>query len=271
MMYAPRSSSVRSAHSRRRRALLGPKPTLDRSLSDERADAVRDVVSDDRAGGAGEHDEEEVEVTRSGEVPADDDEGLARNEREERVDDGNAEDHEVAPPLARDPLGEAVEVEPGGHGRILAAARDDDAPRAVPSTRRRARPRRHDLDRRAVLRGDPGRPRRGRRQGRASGHGRRRPRVGPAVLGRRERDVPLRQRRQAVARGVAAGRARARRRCCGSRRARTSSSRACGRASPSGSGSVSTLCGRGTRGWSTARSARTDGSVRSRRSPATTR
>ncbi len=54
------------------------------------------------------------------EVPADDDERLARDEREERVDDGDAEDDEVAPPRAGDPIGEAVEVEPVGHPGILA-------------------------------------------------------------------------------------------------------------------------------------------------------
>ncbi len=66
-----------------------------------------------------------------------------------------------------------------------------------------ARRRRHDVDRRAVLRRDPRGARRRRRQGRAAGHGRRRPRLGPAVLERRERDVPLGERGEALARGVA--------------------------------------------------------------------
>ena len=66
-----------------------------------------------------------------------------------------------------------------------------------------ARARRDDVDRGPVLRPDPRRARRGRDQGRAPRHGRRRPRLGPAVLERRGHDVPLGERGQALARDLA--------------------------------------------------------------------
>ena len=67
-----------------------------------------------------------------------------------------------------------------------------------------------------VLRPDPRRARRRRDQGRAAGHGRRRPRVGPAVLGRRGHDVPLGERGQALARASRCAIRADARRCCGS-------------------------------------------------------
>ena len=81
-----------------------------------------------------------------------------------------------------------------------------------------------------VLRRDPGGARRRGRQGRAAGHGRRRPRLGTSVLERRERDVPVGERGEALARRLARGRARAERSCSGSSTAPTSSSRASTRA-----------------------------------------
>ena len=90
MMYAPRSSSIRSAHSSRFCAFSLAEPALDRALADEVADPERDVVAEDRAGRAGEDHERQAEVAGAREVPADDDERLARDEREERVDDRDA-------------------------------------------------------------------------------------------------------------------------------------------------------------------------------------
>ncbi len=84
--------------------LLAAEDPLDGLLADEVADPERDVVADHRARRGREDDEPEHEVARAREVPADDDERLARDEREERVDDGDGEDDEVAPPLAGDPL-----------------------------------------------------------------------------------------------------------------------------------------------------------------------
>ena len=63
-------------------------------------------------------------------------------------------------------------------------------------------------------------------QGRAAGHGRRRPRLGAAVLERRGDDVPLGQRGQALARRLAPRPARARGAASGSSTVPTSSSRA---------------------------------------------
>ena len=81
----------------------------------------------------------------------------------------------------------------------------------IDATHRHARARRDHVDRRAVLRPDPRRSRGGRDQGRAPGDGRRRPRLGPAVLERRGGDVPLGEREQALARDLAARSTRPRR------------------------------------------------------------
>ena len=87
------------------------------------ADPVRDVVADDRAGRARENDEQQIEIPGRCEGAADDERRLARHEREERIDGGDAEDDEVAPPRPGYPLGDLVEVEPVGHARILAERR----------------------------------------------------------------------------------------------------------------------------------------------------
>ena len=77
-----------------------------------------------RSGRAREDHEQQAQITRPGEAAPDDDEHLARHDREERVDRRDREDDEVAPPLAGDPLGKLVEVEPVGHAPILAARGD---------------------------------------------------------------------------------------------------------------------------------------------------
>ena len=70
--------------------LLAAEPALYRPLADERADPEGDVVADDRAGRAGEDHERKAEIARRREAAADDEHGLARHEREERVDGGHA-------------------------------------------------------------------------------------------------------------------------------------------------------------------------------------
>ena len=119
-----------------------------------------------------------------------------------------------------------------------------------------------DVDRRPVLRRDPRGARRGRREGRAARHRRRRPRLGPALLERGEHDVPHGERRQALARRLAPRRAGTRRRAPARRAARTSSCRAFGPGSPNGSASAPRRSARATRASSTARSARTATSAR---------
>ncbi len=66
----------------------------------------------------------------AGHDPGRDHDRLARDEREERVEHGDAEDDEVAPPLAGHPLDELVEKREDDHGHILA---DDGLPTGCPS------------------------------------------------------------------------------------------------------------------------------------------
>ena len=80
--------------------------------------------------------------------------------------------------------------------------------RGFPAVVGSARDRRDDVARGAVLHGGAGRARRGRHQGRAARGRRRGTVVGPAVLERREHDVPGHERRQAVARARPAPRPR---------------------------------------------------------------
>src|SRR5262249_20865920 len=92
------------------------------------ADGVGDVVADSGSSSREEDDEREAQVPFGGEVAGDDDDGLARDEREERVDHRDSEDERVAPPGARDPVRDLVEVEPVRHRRILPGR--DDSPMA---------------------------------------------------------------------------------------------------------------------------------------------
>ena len=96
------------------RLLVAEEP-LHRPLAGQLADPVGDVVADDGARPGGEDHEEDVEVARAGERAGDDHHRLARDEREERVEHGDAEDGEVAPVRARDPVDHLVE-----HDCILA-------------------------------------------------------------------------------------------------------------------------------------------------------
>ena len=119
MMYAPRSSSVRSAHSSRLCHFSLPKTRLT-VFSPTKWPIQNEMLSPTIAPAAAERmTSQQYEVAGARQVAAEDDERLAGDEREERVDDRDGEDDEVAPPLAGDPLGEAVEVEPVGHPRHL--------------------------------------------------------------------------------------------------------------------------------------------------------
>ncbi len=224
MRYVPRSASWRSAHSNPRWRLVPLEDALDRVLAEPGAEPVRDVVAEDRARRGAEDHERQAQVAGARQHPGADHDGLARHDGEERVDRRHGEDREVRP-VARDPFLELVERRQQvrqegeeGHAAILAetagapAGRrpSDDARHDPPAASGNARARRDDVDRRPVLRADPGGARRGRRQGRATRYRRRRPCLGPAVLGRRGHDLPLRQRRQAVARALAARPARRR-------------------------------------------------------------
>ena len=114
---------------------------------------------------------------------------------------------------------------------------------------------------------DPRRARRGRDQGRAARHGRRRPRLGAAVLERRGNDVPLGERGEALARLLAPRPAWARGAAAARWTAPTSSCRACARARRASSASAPMRCERATRGSSTARSAPTAASARCAHEP----
>ena len=124
MMYAPRSSSVRSAHSKRVCAFSPPNqrftvrsptsvPMPYEMLSPTTAPAAPARITSGR-----------LRSPAAAKLPPMTSDGLARHEREERVDHGDAEDDEVAPPLSGDPVADLLEVEPGGHvGGILAETR----------------------------------------------------------------------------------------------------------------------------------------------------
>ena len=217
--------------------------------------------------GGSDHERQTLRSPAPASVPAMITIDLARDEREERVDHRHREDGQVAPVGARDPVHHL-------RGTRLHPRRDrngDDGAVGHHAAHRHARARRDDLDRRSLLRSDPRRPRRRRDQGRASRHGRRRQGLGAAVLERRGDDVPLRQRRQALARDLAARPARARGAAAARRRRRRLPAEPPPRAGGRARARRRTHCASATRGSSTAPSARTGTSARSATSRATTR
>ena len=99
------------------RFLVAEQP-LHRPLAGELADAVGDVVADHGTGPGCEDDEEDVEIAGTGEGAGHDHDRLARDEREEGVQDRDAENDEVRPVRARNPVDHLVE-----HDCILAETR----------------------------------------------------------------------------------------------------------------------------------------------------